>query len=143
MRSPERGAFLILAPVEVLAKSRRFLRRFSIAPNPLRWAQRSSLCKLARITLPRVDATTCCALRRFAPCRIPPCPPQLQRRRKASLHAFGRLTRPMACKGQKRFMIRLVHCSFGEGERGASYGGSRAPSLLLTTCPAITFSESG
>jgi len=40
------------------------------------------LCKLDRITLPRVDATLpCCALRRSAPCQIPPCPPQLQRRR--------------------------------------------------------------
>ncbi len=118
---PARGAFFILAPVEVLAKSRSFLRRFSlkIAPNPLRRAQRSSSCKLARITLPRVDATrACCALRRFAPCRIPPCPPQLQRRRISppffcAQKMANEAVRLRFMPRQRRFITRRV-ASYGE-----------------------------
>ena len=61
---PAGGAFFILVSVEVLAKSMLFAAIFGkIASNPLRWAQRSSLDKLDRITLARVDAT-----RRVAHC---------------------------------------------------------------------------
>ncbi|MCI5778660.1 MAG: hypothetical protein MR051_02415, partial [Lentisphaeria bacterium] len=57
--TPHSGSFFIMASFEVLAKSRCFLRRF--------WEKSPRTCG--------VTQPAGCALRRFAPCRIPLSPP--------------------------------------------------------------------
>ena len=98
--APREGSFFYFCFGRGISKKQfRFLRRFSIAPNPLRRAQRAS--PLPASPCRGLTQHQCRALRRFAPCRIPPCPAAAlaeedlsailngERSRKASLHVFG------------------------------------------------------